>query len=334
MDTASQLFAARYVRRQVKQLTGQWQGVRHAEDLEFIHRARVATRRLRAALRLFHDGFPRRKVRRWQKTLRRMTARLGRARDCDVQIEFLCGALSSLVDKECFPAVSRILVRLERQRERLQRPVVRAVNRIESSGVLQSMRRATKRILRTTPTNNTTVDAMAQPRRRILRQLDAMLGHRHCLADPNDRAGHHALRIAMKRLRYTLEIVRPLYCGQLDEAFDGAKQLQTLLGEVHDCDVWCDQLDRFAVSERRRLTSRFGRPDRMSHLQPGLDYLRTDRQRRRDAVFGQLIEICDDLNRRQVWPRLAGLVVAYQPLTPVEPNATASQKPPSNDPRP
>ncbi|MEN6407304.1 MAG: CHAD domain-containing protein [Thermoguttaceae bacterium] len=332
MDTAYRLFAARYIRRQVKQLTGQWQGIRQAEDIEFVHRARVAARRLRAALRLFHDCFPRRKVRRWQKALRRITARLGQARDRDVQIEFLCGALSSLAEKECFPAVSRILVQLERRRERLQRHVVRAVDQIQSSGVVPSMRRATKRILQATPTPaDAAFDATGQPRRRILRQLDAMLQHQHSLADPNDRAGHHVLRIAMKRLRYTLEIVRPLYCGQLDESLEGAKQLQTLLGEVHDCDVWSDQLTRFAASERKRMSALFGRLDRMSRLQPGIDYLRADRQRRRDAVFGQLIEICDHLNQRQVWPRLASLVVAGQPRMP---NDADSPPTPSNAPLP
>ena len=53
MDSGYRLLAARYIRRQAKQLAEQFDGIRAAEDIEFVHRARVATRRLRAALRMF-----------------------------------------------------------------------------------------------------------------------------------------------------------------------------------------------------------------------------------------------------------------------------------------
>ena len=57
IDSGYRLLAARYIRRQVRQLAEQLDGVRAAEDIEFVHRARVATRRLRAALRLFGKCF-------------------------------------------------------------------------------------------------------------------------------------------------------------------------------------------------------------------------------------------------------------------------------------
>ena len=59
MDSGYRLLAAKYIRRQAKQLAEQFDGVRAAEDIEFVHRARVATRRLRAALRMFDDCFAR-----------------------------------------------------------------------------------------------------------------------------------------------------------------------------------------------------------------------------------------------------------------------------------
>ena len=62
IDPGYQLLAAKYLRRQAKQLAEQFDGVRAAEDIEYVHRARVATRRLRAALRMFGDCFPRRRV--------------------------------------------------------------------------------------------------------------------------------------------------------------------------------------------------------------------------------------------------------------------------------
>jgi CHAD domain-containing protein/predicted phosphodiesterase len=75
-------------------------GVRKADDIEYIHRMRVASRRLRASLPLFSACFPRRRYRTWIKEIGRITKALGRARDLDVQIEFLESYLKDLRNKE------------------------------------------------------------------------------------------------------------------------------------------------------------------------------------------------------------------------------------------
>ena len=45
------------------------------------------------------------------------------------------------------------------------------------------------------------------------------------------------MRIAAKRLRYVLEIVGPCFGPEADAARDAARRLQSVLGEIHDCDV-------------------------------------------------------------------------------------------------
>jgi CHAD domain-containing protein len=333
MDSGYRLLAAKYVRRQAKQLAEQFDGVRAAEDIEFVHRARVATRRLRAALRMFDDCFARKQLRRWRKAIRRTTAKLGNARDRDVQIELLCGALSALSTKECFPGISRILVQLERDRERLQRKVVKAMDRLEAKGVLRQIQRVTKRILRkaagdpgtdsepasddstsVTRQNVQTPVAYAQTRRHILRHLDEVLRHQDSLANPDERERHHAMRIATKRLRYTVEIARPVYPGRLDEAVEAIKRVQSLLGDVHDCDVWVEHLDAFASQQRERITALFGHAGRFARLQAGIDYLRQDRRQHRQEVFGQLREYWEELGRRQFWEGLTSAVLAQGKL--------------------
>src|SRR5512136_2579188 len=57
------------------------EGVRSGQDIEYIHRMRVASRRLRAALPLFESCFPQRKYRMWMKELQKITRALGDARD-------------------------------------------------------------------------------------------------------------------------------------------------------------------------------------------------------------------------------------------------------------
>ena len=44
----------------------------------------------------------------------------------------------------------------------------------------------------------------------------------------------HRLRLASKRLRYTLELFRPCYPAGLEERLDALKVLQDCLGEVND----------------------------------------------------------------------------------------------------
>lgn len=314
MDSGYRLLAAKYLRRQAKQLAEQLDGVRAAEDIEFVHRARVATRRLRAALRMFAGCFSRKQIRRWRKVIRRTTAKLSSARDRDVQIELLCGKLRDLTAKECFPGISHVLVQLERDRDRLQRKVARAVDRLETKGVLREMRRVTKKIQRradpVSSSDMQTPGVYAQTRRHILRQLDELLCHEDSLARTDDQKKHHAMRIAAKRLRYTLEIARPVYPGCLEETIEAIKRMQTCLGDVHDCDVWLAHLDAFAASKRDRAVALFGHAGRMVHLQPGIDYLRQDRRRHREEVFGQLVAFWAELGRRRFWEGLTNAVLA------------------------
>ena len=64
-------------------------GVIAGEDAEEVHAMRVAARRMRAAWRVFGDGFERDHVRRYRGELRDIGARLGAVRDLDVLIEIL-----------------------------------------------------------------------------------------------------------------------------------------------------------------------------------------------------------------------------------------------------
>ena len=332
MNSGCRPIAAKYIRRQAKQLAAQLEGVRAADDIEFVHRARVAARRLRAAFEMFGDCFPRKRIRRWRKAIRRTAAKLGNARDRDVQVEMLCGVLATLAAKECFPGISRILVQLERDRERLQSKVVKAVDRFEALDVLPEMQRATRRILRKSAKKlkkRSDPVTCHQAGKHILTQLDDLLCHQESLGNPDDHEQHHAMRIATKRLRYTLEIARPVYPGRLNEAIGAIKRVQSLLGAVHDCDVWIEDLDAFASAERMRITSLFGHPGRLARLQSGIDYLRRDRCRHREEAFGELVAFWAELARRRFWEELVDIALhpgAKQPIA-ASPPAEAHPKP-------
>ena len=76
-------------------LTSEIKGVKGEDDIEFVHRMRVASRRLRSALVLFGECFEEEDVRKWNRAVRSVTRDLGEARDLDVQIAFLKGFIDS-----------------------------------------------------------------------------------------------------------------------------------------------------------------------------------------------------------------------------------------------
>jgi CHAD domain-containing protein len=55
--------------------------------------------------------------------------------------------------------------------------------------------------------------------------------------DSGAAEAHHDMRIAAKRLRYVLEVVGPCFGPEAKVARRAAKELQGVLGEIHDCDV-------------------------------------------------------------------------------------------------
>jgi CHAD domain-containing protein len=55
--------------------------------------------------------------------------------------------------------------------------------------------------------------------------------------DPAAAEAQHDLRIAAKRLRYVLEVAGPCFGPEAEAACKAAKEMQGVLGEIHDCDV-------------------------------------------------------------------------------------------------
>jgi CHAD domain-containing protein len=311
MDAGYLALAAKYVRRQAKQLADQLDGICRAEDIEYVHRARVASRRLRAALRMFRDCFGAKAVKRWRNAIRQLASDLGDARDKDVQIVFLCGVMDAVKDPACYPGVARLMVQLERQREKLQFKVLAAVKHLRASGVLEDMETKAKRIwsdLMAAEFDSRSAFAREQTGKYIRRRLRRLLAQEESLHNPEDVKGHHAMRIAAKRLRYTLEITKPVHGEEIQAAIDAVKKVQSLLGDIHDCDVWIEQLAEFLAAERKALHERFGNDAPLARLAVGIEHLEQDRRKHRREAFLELVEYWDELQREQTWIKLARIV--------------------------
>jgi CHAD domain-containing protein len=78
--------------------------------------------------------------------------------------------------------------------------------------------------------------------------------------DPTASVAQHDMRIAAKRLRYVLEVTERCFATDANAARRAAKQLQTVLGDIHDCDVMLprveDQMQRMQADDARSVLLR------------------------------------------------------------------------------
>lgn len=309
-------------------------GVKEAKDIEYIHRMRVASRRLRAALPLFSSCFPEKQYARWMKELTKITRALGDARDADVQISFLQKTLKKIQkvqgtktndtggdNPSIEPAVRFLLESLRKKRGILQKRVLSAVTTLEKSQVTDEMQQAFTAlnsgygVMRIKP-NLPGVPPLAALR--ISRRLSTLLSYDPWVLHPEAVAEHHATRIAAKKLRYTMEIYGSLYRNSLRKPLARVKKIQEILGDIHDCDVWIDHITLTLLRERTLLRSGKGtkRPDTITL--GSLKLLLRDREAERKRRYRQFVSFWRSLSRTKLWDELkmtldSGRKTMYRP---------------------
>jgi len=250
---------------------------RKGRDMEALHQMRVASRRLRAAVRLFGDYLPGRILRRLRKGLREFTRALGPVRDLDVHIQKAQRYRKSL------PAGQRetLAPLLEHWR------AARYLTRQKMLGYLDGRPfTALKATLEDLARADLTMGARAKGRRanatgprqdRVCEVAPALIWqHYEAVRAYETRLEGapietlHALRIDCKRLRYALELLREVLGPPGERAIEIAKQAQDHLGELHDADVAIGLLRTFLENWSRDTGNADGPP---TGVQAAADYL-------------------------------------------------------------
>jgi CHAD domain-containing protein len=216
---------------------------RSGADVDAVHDMRVASRRLREAMRLFAPLYPRQSFARWSGRIRRVTRALGPVRDADVFIETF-GRMAADLDEGGRRAVAflvgRRLGQRERQLERLDR---------ELAGL--DLRLAGKEFARLV----VSVGEDSQSRGSLAEFAYAAVAERAAVVlrlqpdalDETRVANQHALRILYKRLRYAVEVFATCYGDAFDGIHDVLTAIQDALGDLHDHRLFLDLLADPAV---------------------------------------------------------------------------------------
>ena len=316
---------ARTLLKYLNTMMGMIDGVRQNEDIECLHRMRVASRRLRSLLPLFSDCLPPKQRTRWRKQLRRVTRALGEARDADVQIVCLQEALEACRDDRQRPGLERLLLRFQQQRQAMQAPLVSTLKRLASRRHINRMEMALRYLLATSQLYANPESARhtyLRSRDAITRRLQTVLATAATIRGPQSGTELHATRITIKRLRYTLQAFAPLYPDTLNDAIRTARKLQDVLGTLHDCDVWVETLPQFLEAEKARTLTYFGDTQPFEALVPGVMALRDQRQQQRVKCYKEFEALWQRAQDKDVWGRLCR--VLDDPPLPVHENGSES----------
>jgi CHAD domain-containing protein len=206
-------------------------GVRRGDDPEDVHQARVATRRLRSALRTFRDVLEPTWATTLRETLRWLADDLGAVRDAEVLRDRIRGREPLLPesDGQSLEDLSRIL---ETEREEARERLLETMRSPRYVSLLDDL-----------------VAAAREPR--VLEEIAAERGAtalrptlhgpwkhlknalQQARDDPSDASLHKA-RIRAKRARYAAEAVTPVFGKRAAEFAKAAADLQDVLGEHQD----------------------------------------------------------------------------------------------------
>jgi CHAD domain-containing protein len=314
LDPCTRFFGISILQKHLIAFQQEMDGVRAGQDVEYIHRMRVATRRLRCALPVFSNAFPESQVKTWLKHISRVTRTLGSARDTDVQIELLHHILLETGERRYQSGLQRLILRLSQTRQYLQEGVEKALDLILSQNVLQDMTQTFSRELaKIQPNESISLSLSRLGCDTVSLKLDAFLSYQHIIQKPENIKELHAMRIAAKWLRYSMEIFAPIYPDGLTHHLSIIRKVQDTLGTIHDCDFWEIFLLKFYQEERERILQFYGNTNPFNPIFSGLEYFQQNRQRERINQYETFIRDWTKWTTKGVWRNLNCLVSA--PLT-------------------
>jgi CHAD domain-containing protein len=213
-------------------------------DIEGVHNMRVATRRLRSALRDYTPFMNQHLPKKLRKELKQLADALGAVRDEDVAIVAL-EALQLEADKiEPIKAgIGKLLKERNDVRDAARTNLTESLAarhlddlRVRFSAAIDKMatRKKSKRA----------VSFNEAGREVVADGLQDLLDLGASLYEPFKTEELHEMRIAAKRLRYAIELFVACWGTQIAPFAAEIADMQSFLGEVHDSDIWIESLGK------------------------------------------------------------------------------------------
>lgn len=212
-------------------------------DIEGVHAMRVATRRLRGALRDFMPLMKKRPPKSLRKDLKRIADALGAVRDEDVAIVALEDLRAQAETETLKKGVENFLRQRGDQREAARLNLTEAIAHDRLSDLHERFNSAIAKAV-SRKTSQPAVSFNEAGREAVADGLQGLLDLGASLYEPFKIEELHEMRIAAKRLRYAIELFVACWGKTVAPFAKEIADMQSYLGEVHDCDVWIEGLGK------------------------------------------------------------------------------------------
>ncbi|HEY6945428.1 MAG TPA: CHAD domain-containing protein [Candidatus Acidoferrum sp.] len=230
MSTVTPLSAGTHVEHRdlsfwMDQVLKELDSVRSSPDMDAVHDLRVAIRRCRSVAAAMEEIDPDPAWPAMRKAARKLFRALGALRDAQVMNEWV-----KKLGPENDPVRAHLHGSFESKEPQLRDAALRAAAKFDAK-VWKRLARALRQRSRLVPAGSLAAECLALERFEDAREL-----HAKALRTEKPKPWH-ALRIGVKRFRYTVESLLPAHYAVWS---DDLKRVQDLLGEIHDLDVLLD----------------------------------------------------------------------------------------------
>jgi len=225
------------------------------DDPEGVHSMRVASRRLRSALRDFTPYLRKSGLKTSQKEIRSLADVLGEVRDQDVAIMAL-EETAAHAPTQASGALEHFIARKKELRDQARAKLKSALRKDQLRALktrfISEVEAATPTPRNSNPAHATArVTYLKMARSVILERLRELEKLSDSLFRPFAIEPLHDMRIAAKRLRYAIELFQDCWGRSIKTYAKQVARLQTALGALHDCDVWVDSVGEDLLNARK-----------------------------------------------------------------------------------
>lgn len=198
------------------------ENVRSSPDADAVHDLRVAIRRCRSVAAVMEEVDPDPSWPALRKVARKLFRELGALRDSQVMDEWV-----KKLAPETDPVRAQLQASFESTESSLKEDVLRVAAKFDEKS-WKGLERTLGHRARLVPAGSLAAECLALERLESAREL-----HGKALRTEKPKPWH-ALRISLKRFRYTVESLLPQHYDLWEEDI---KRVQDILGEIHDLDV-------------------------------------------------------------------------------------------------